>query len=549
MALPSVASQEQLGGLGRVTEAVLVDTQVRLTEAGGGKVTFHGQYAAVIEPEALSISVLARDVLGLLALVIDRPGNLSCRLRPGVLRRMTPGSLEKRLPRGTLTMRTELPDWLVERITANPLPRRERMEQVLAGDLDQGAQSYARQATNHGAAGDWWQIWRDIQDLRNKPLTEALDELTPEGRRWYAKWAFANGRKDEGLAAYATYLANPGRFGPFSDETVVYLDHLLQDARHPDVLEIVDALAVRYDDLPLEQMCAARALAALGKHREAIGRVRSARERHPDAGSLWALEAILLHQTGDTAAAQTALGECLRLPLEDPRLLQELREVLGPMAGGPEEGVAGTAAHGSAATPRPWAENPGWRPVPSDRPTPHHYGGETFRMPACAGCGHPIRQWFVFDLREIPVLRERLPAWALFPLLGCADCTVHMGRHDYEVDLETLEVRLVNVGISVTRFGKACDTLPPIPQQFVGLEDGTGEDDGWEHPQIGGVPNWTQQPERVFCRGCRSEMVFVGAMASTIGFEPYVPINNESGFQYHFGCGNCRTISVIAQWS
>ena len=31
-------------------------------------------------------------------------------------------------------MRTELPDWLVERITANPLPRRERMEQVFARD-------------------------------------------------------------------------------------------------------------------------------------------------------------------------------------------------------------------------------------------------------------------------------------------------------------------------------------------------------------------------------------------------------------------------------
>jgi hypothetical protein len=439
----------------------------------------------------------------------------------------------------------ELPEWLIERMRANPLPRRERMEQVLAGDLDQAARSYARQATNNGDSGDWWQIWRDVQDLRGKPFAEALDELSPEGRRWYAKWALANGREGEGLAAYALYLADPGRFGPFSGETALYLDRLLQARRYREVVEIVDSLAARYDDVPLEQMRAARALSALGDHRAAIGRLRGARERHPDDASLWALEAIILHETGDTAAAETALGECRRLPLEDSALLQELRQVLGP----PEEGAVRSSPDERGTATRPGGENPGWRPVASEIATPHWHGGETFTMPGCRGCGHPIRQWFVFDLREIPHLRESLPAWTLFPLLGCADCAVHMGRHDYEVDLEALEVRLVNVGISVTEFGKAYDTLPPIPQQYVRLEKDSGDEEAWEQPQIGGAPNWTQQPQRVFCRACRSEMIFVGAMASTTGFQLDVPINNESGYQYHFACSNCRTISVIAQWT
>lgn len=82
LALPPLAAQEQLGGLGGVTDAVLVDTQIRLTEATGGKVTFHGQYAAVTEPEALDMSVLGRDILSLFALVVDRPGDLVCLLAP-----------------------------------------------------------------------------------------------------------------------------------------------------------------------------------------------------------------------------------------------------------------------------------------------------------------------------------------------------------------------------------------------------------------------------------------------------------------------------------
>lgn len=82
LGLPPAGDLEQLGGLGGVTEAVVVDTQIRLTEAGGGKVTFRGRYAAVTEPETLDMSVLGRDILGLFALIVDRPGDLICLLAP-----------------------------------------------------------------------------------------------------------------------------------------------------------------------------------------------------------------------------------------------------------------------------------------------------------------------------------------------------------------------------------------------------------------------------------------------------------------------------------
>ncbi len=44
-------------------------------------------------------------------------------------------------------------------------------------------------------------------------------------------------------------------------------------------------------------------------------------------------------------------------------------------------------------------------------------------------------------------------------------------------------------------------------------------------------------------------MGFVGAMASTDWFGPYVSVNNESGNQYHFACEACHTISVVQQYT
>ena len=43
--------------------------------------------------------------------------------------------------------------------------------------------------------------------------------------------------------------------------------------------------------------------------------------------------------------------------------------------------------------------------------------------------------------------------------------------------------------------------------------------------------------------------IHVAAMSNVENFKPRVPINNESGYQYHFACNRCRTLSVVAQWS
>jgi hypothetical protein len=42
-------------------------------------------------------------------------------------------------------------------------------------------------------------------------------------------------------------------------------------------------------------------------------------------------------------------------------------------------------------------------------------------------------------------------------------------------------------------------------------------------------------------------MTFVAALAGTDEFHVSVVVNNDSGYQYHFACPACRTITVLPQ--
>jgi hypothetical protein len=81
LALQPPLATERLGGVGGLVTSVVVATQMRFRqEGGGGSVVFHGQYAAVTDLEALDMSVLGRDITGRFALIVDWPGNVVCLL-------------------------------------------------------------------------------------------------------------------------------------------------------------------------------------------------------------------------------------------------------------------------------------------------------------------------------------------------------------------------------------------------------------------------------------------------------------------------------------
>jgi Aspartyl protease len=80
LGLQSIIAQDSISGLGGLAASVLVTTQLRLTREDAGKVVFRGQYAAVTVLEALDISVLGRDIMGLFVVIVDKPRNVVCLL-------------------------------------------------------------------------------------------------------------------------------------------------------------------------------------------------------------------------------------------------------------------------------------------------------------------------------------------------------------------------------------------------------------------------------------------------------------------------------------
>ena len=79
--LPTVGTPGRLGGLGGAAESVLIETQIRLERDTGEPVVFNGQFAAVIELEALDMCVLGRDITGLFAVIVDEPASVVCLVR------------------------------------------------------------------------------------------------------------------------------------------------------------------------------------------------------------------------------------------------------------------------------------------------------------------------------------------------------------------------------------------------------------------------------------------------------------------------------------
>ncbi len=74
--LATIEPRDGIGGVGGLVDSVAVKTRIRLTRDDGMKATFHGEYAACAEHEALDMSVLGRDILEIFAVIVDRPSEV-----------------------------------------------------------------------------------------------------------------------------------------------------------------------------------------------------------------------------------------------------------------------------------------------------------------------------------------------------------------------------------------------------------------------------------------------------------------------------------------
>jgi len=469
---------------------------------------------------------------------------------------------------GSGMAKSKIPGKLVKMVEECPFVRgRVRRADVLSqlkeGKLDEIAAKYAKEAAYNGTDGGFWNVWLEVQRARKLGVDESIDELRGEQRRWFAKWCFDQNQDLYGIAAYRKYLDHhePGDIGPFDAENTIYLDSLIRAGRDDDVLRTVSELEKKLGQLAWEKTRAAQVQYAQGKTNAARKVFDDLLEQYHDDGQLEGQIALVYHRLGETTKAEEILRRAISHGVYYEKLVDELRETFSM-----SEQEWETLAEGNAGGfdfeqhVRQWWLNPVSRLQASKRATSHWFGGDDFKTTKCKGCGHFIRQYFLLDIGDIPNLRQQLPSWTLLPLLGCNDCMVWMGRHDYKVDTEKMRVKLETVTLpGIKQFSEAMSKTPAFRKQFAQLKtrkpkkrlrEADLDAYGIMDSMVGGLPPWiADDPPEIRCRHCNEEMTFVAAIGNIEEFEPQVAISSECGYQYHFACDDCHTLSVIAQWS
>jgi len=72
---------EEVRGVDGIAATVSINTSIRMTRDGDGKVLFRGVFPACTDQDMLDMSVLGRDITRELAIIVDRPGGVICLLR------------------------------------------------------------------------------------------------------------------------------------------------------------------------------------------------------------------------------------------------------------------------------------------------------------------------------------------------------------------------------------------------------------------------------------------------------------------------------------
>lgn len=73
-----VPTDATLSGIGGAADSVAVETQLCFRTEDGREVFFRGRFAAFTDPDAISSSVLGRDITNIFGLIVDRRQDVVC---------------------------------------------------------------------------------------------------------------------------------------------------------------------------------------------------------------------------------------------------------------------------------------------------------------------------------------------------------------------------------------------------------------------------------------------------------------------------------------
>lgn len=196
-----------------------------------------------------------------------------------------------------------------------------------------------------------------------------------------------------------------------------------------------------------------------------------------------------------------------------------------------------------AAPPKPRRVHAGFAPFPHPHGE-HSLGGFDVSMPNCPACGATTRLWFCFDVEADAQLAPLRVLWSLLPLVGCGNCGAWRYRHDYMLDADATELKLVKVWATPEELATIVKSdQPTLPRQSVALAE-TDTSNVDPALQVGGAPLFVGEPMAPRCVTCNEAMVFVATLARSAAFDPPLAV---VGARHHFACMRCSALAVIAE--
>lgn len=436
----------------------------------------------------------------------------------------------------------------------------ETLQVLVADNLEVASKRAAETAEYHGNRGQWWRLWIDIQEVLGIEVESALASLGSSSLRWLGQWAAKENNPQIAIAALLRYHGSHEADTGLSSDISTLAELLLDQGDYQRLAFICDRIKAAGETSPSTEAYAILA------YRENVGlqlatdALNSALQRFPHGSALWLVKAVL-----DSSELDRCLENCVKSGfLVSNGLLKYTRSVIPELNERLEKMKSsfGQVWRDSDCEDKKdeWCSARGARLRLTDQDSPHWFGGDYFSMPKCVGCGANVTQVFVIETSNEPELAGTFSSWPKLPIFSCLNCSMHLGRNDFEVNCLDEAIKWIAHELNPKQFGishassiatqqlpkakVSLDWLPPVSSRS---DIPRGEMSG-DQPQIGGKPDWVQYPERIYCPKCWQEMAFYGALGSTYAFKP-VPIivNNESGYLYHFACNDCHLISIISQ--
>jgi hypothetical protein len=397
--------------------------------------------------------------------------------------------------------------------------------------------------------GDAWRRWLSLGEALGQQVEQAMATLSAAELHSLGLWGlFGGGPRDLGVAAYRSVLhATDEKDSLHTGQNVEYLIALFEGGRGAEIAQEHRLIHEATGRTPEEDLVLLAEQARSGDADARAKLEKAARDIDRPADQQ-ALSAYLLN----AIEPSREWGEIIARVFGERTIWKVYRAQFRRV---PESYGIPIPEKAKDATP-PKGQVPGApvHVVEAGKDKAIDFGGQAWKVPPCAGCGHDTHCWFTLHPSQVPELAKWL-SWKVAPLLACADCGYWMGVNRYEIDLAERRITLLESELAGDK--KLAHAFADTPTPKAGpakLRKVTAG--AWkkifEHGEptvIAGKPPRLADYTWPRCRQCKEWMRYYGALGTDAGFEGMPAIANDGGYLLHFACVPCSRLTVVPNWS